>query len=132
MYLLDTHILFWWGAGEHSRLSGPQRRVLDKAVASNARLAISAISLWELAFLAHRDRIEPPRPVDIWLTELENDSGIAVMPITGKISYEAVRLAPAVPGDPVDRIIVATALCHGLTLLTVDRRIREAKVIQVL
>jgi PIN domain nuclease of toxin-antitoxin system len=131
VYLLDTHVLFWWTA-EPARLAPAQRRALNDAESSNARLSISAISLWELAMLVTRGRIEVSAPLDIWLAELESDPAIAVIPITARVAFEAVRLGPGFPADPADRIIAATAICHGLTLLTADRRIRDAGEVPVL
>jgi PIN domain nuclease of toxin-antitoxin system len=131
VYLLDTHILFWWTA-EPTRLAAAQRRALDQAEASKDRLAISSVSLWELAMLVARGRIEAPGPVDLWLSELERDGGIAIIPITARIALEAVRFPPEFPADPADRIIAATAICHRLTLITADRRIRGAGEVAVL
>jgi PIN domain nuclease of toxin-antitoxin system len=82
--------------------------------------------------LATRGRIELPGPLDIWLTELEGDPGIAVIPITARVAFEAVGLSSKFPADPADRIIAATAICHGLTLLTADRRMRDAGEVAVL
>lgn len=131
MYLLDTHVLFWWTT-EPARLAPAQRRVLDQTEASGASLGISAITLWELAMLASRERIQAPGPIDVWLAELERDPAIEVLSITGRISFESVQLGSRFPGDPADRIIAATAICHGLTLLTADRRIRDAAIVAVL
>ena len=131
MYLLDTHVLFWW-VTEPARLAAAQRRALNQAETSNARLAISAISLWELAMLVKRGRIELPGPMDIWLGELEGDAAIAVIPITARVAFEAVQLGSRFLADPADRIIAATAICHGLTLVTADRRIRDAGEVPVL
>jgi PIN domain nuclease of toxin-antitoxin system len=129
--LLDTHVLFWWTT-EPSRLTPAQRRALNHSETSHDVLAISAITLWELAMLGQRGRIELTGPMDMWLAELERDPAIAVMPITGRVAFEAVHLSSRFPADPADRIIAATALCHGLTLLTADRRIRDAGEVPVL
>ena len=75
--------------------------------------------------MADRGRIEPPMPVDLWLAEIEGDAGIDVLPVTGRIAHESVVLDSEFPKDPADRIIVATARCHGLQLLTADTRIRR-------
>lgn len=82
--------------------------------------------------LAKRGRIELPGPMDIWLAELEADPAIAVFTITGRVAFEAVQLSSGFPADPADRIIAATAICHGLTLVTADRRIRDAGEVAVL
>jgi PIN domain nuclease of toxin-antitoxin system len=50
---------------------------------------------------------------------------IATLPLTTKIAAESVRLGEDFPNDPADQIIVATARCHNLTLITADERIRK-------
>jgi len=40
-------------------------------------------------------------------------------------SAESVRLGDEFPNDPADQIIVATARCRNLTLITADERIRK-------
>jgi len=131
MYLLDTHI-FFWRAVEPGRLSEAQDRLLDRAEAAGEPVGVSAISLWELAMLARRGRIEPPKVMDLWLGEIESDPGIVVLPLTGRIAAEAAAMGAEVPNDPADRIIIATARCHGLPLLTADQRIRDAGVVAVI
>ncbi len=131
MYLLDTHVFFWWAA-EPQRLSEPQALLLDHVEAAGESVALSAISLWDLAMLAHRGRIQPPKVIDLWLGEIESDPRIVILPLTGRIAAEAVGLVPEIPADPAERIIVATARCHGFPLLTADRRIRESGVVPVI
>ena len=79
--------------------------------------------------LAQRGRIQPPKVIDLWLAEIEADPDIAVIPLGGRIVTEAVQLGPGVPNDPADRIIIATARCHGFPLVTADKRIRDAGVV---
>jgi PIN domain nuclease of toxin-antitoxin system len=131
MYLLDTHV-FFWRVAEPSKLSETQNRLLDRAEEDGEAVGLSAISLWELAMHAQRGRIEPPKIMDLRLGDIESDPRVVILPLTGRIAAEAVGLAPEVPADPVDRIIIATARCHGLPLLTADRRIREAGVVAVI
>ena len=123
-FLLDTHILCWWTL-QPSRVSRAQRHALRAVAERGDSVGISAITLWELAMMADRGRIEPPMPVDLWLAEIEEDAGIDVLPMTGRIAHESVVLDSGFPKDPADRIIVATARCHGLQLLTADTRIRR-------
>ena len=81
-FLLDTHILSWWTL-QPSRVSRAQRHALRAAAERGDSVGISAITLWELAMMADRGRIEPPMPVDLWLAEIEGDAGIDVLPVTG-------------------------------------------------
>ena len=128
--VLDTHILVWWMM-EPRRLSLPQRTFLNKAEEQGEPLAVSAITLWELASAVERDRLEPPRPVREWLEEIESDPLTVVLPLTAPIAHEASQFGRKFSGDPADRIIAATALCHGLPLLTADAKIRRQRRISV-
>ena len=44
----------------------------------------------------------------------------------------AAQLADAFPGDPMDRIIAATALTEGIPLVTADERIRRSGVVRTI
>jgi PIN domain nuclease of toxin-antitoxin system len=57
---------------------------------------------------------------------------LEVLAITGAIALDAVRLGGSFPSDPADRLIAATARVHGHTLVTADRRVREAAVVAIL
>jgi PIN domain nuclease of toxin-antitoxin system len=78
-----------------------------------------------MALLAARGRIAVSRPLDLWLSEVENDPLLEVFPLTARIAAESVQLGEDFHCDPADRIIVATARCHGLRLVTADERIRR-------
>lgn len=121
--LLDTHILIWWRL-DSRRLSRNQARRLEDLERRQNPMAISAITLWEIAVLSARGRIEIAQPLDVWLEELEGHPLIDVLPLTARIAAESVRLGPGFHNDPADQIIVATARLHGLPLMTADERIR--------
>jgi PIN domain nuclease of toxin-antitoxin system len=88
-------------------------------------VGLSAISLREFAMMMHRRRIIVDMPLDVWLDSIESHPLITVLPLTTKIAAESVMLGDDFPRDPADQIIVATARCHGLTLITADERIRK-------
>jgi PIN domain nuclease of toxin-antitoxin system len=121
--LLDTHVLIWWRL-DSRWLSRNQARRLEDLESRQKPMAISAITLWEIATLSARGRIEIAQPLDAWLEELEGHPLIDVLPLTGRIAAESVRLGPDFHNDPADQIIVATARIHGLSLMTADERIR--------
>ena len=122
--LVDTHILIWWRTNP-GRLSKPQIQTLSELDRDRQPLSISAITLRELAVLGQRGRLQIATPWDAWLDEVSSSPLIDVLPLTAAIAAESVRLGPDFPRDPADQIIVATARCHGLRLMTADESIRR-------
>jgi len=129
--LLDTHIALWWLEGG-DRLTAEQRRRAAAAERGNEKLHIADVTLWEIAMLADRGKITISPGLAAFFEELEVNARLEVLPITGAIAVDAVRLGKSFPNDPADRLIAATARVHGHTLVTADGRIREAAVVTVL
>ncbi len=119
MILLDTHIFVW--LAENSPKLGPKaRQRIDRAMARRD-LHVSAISYWELGMLVAAKRLRLARDLAEVRSTAER-AGPRELAVDGEIGIVASRLA-ALHGDPADRIIVATALCAGATLLTADQRL---------
>lgn len=116
--LLDTHVVHWWSA-EPQRISAPAREVLEDA----SELAVAAVSWYELSWLARHSRIVVNVPVQSWLRGLAGQ--LRTIGITPAIADTAVTLPSSFPGDPADRMIYATAIEHGLRLVTKDQAIRD-------
>jgi PIN domain nuclease of toxin-antitoxin system len=116
--LLDTHVIHWWSA-EPKRVSKRARQALEEA----DELGVAAISWYELAWLAHHERIAVTIPVRSWLQDLS--AQVRTIGMTPAIADTAVALPSSFPGDPADRLIYATAIEHGLGLVTKDRAIRD-------
>jgi PIN domain nuclease of toxin-antitoxin system len=128
MILLDTHALIWL-AREPSKLSKSAADAI-RASARTGGLAISAITIWELAWLATHARFNLRESVDAFVEQLI--SRTAIRPITPKIAVLANQLPQSFPGDPCDRLIGATALAEGIPLITKDRAIRAHKQIRTI
>ena len=116
--LLDTHVVQWWSA-EPQRLS----RAATQAIIEADELAVAAISWFELAWLARNERIVVTIPVRSWLEQLA--AQVRTIGVTPAVADTAVSLPSAFPGDPADRLIFATAVEHGVKLVTKDRRLRS-------
>jgi PIN domain nuclease of toxin-antitoxin system len=116
--LLDTHAVHWWSA-EPDRLSRPAGRVLEAA----DELLVAAVSWYELAWLAERQRIVIDVPIRSWLENLS--AQLRTVGITPAIAESAVSLPDSFPRDPTDRLIYATAIEQGVKLVTKDQAIAK-------
>lgn len=127
--LLDTHVLVHWIAG--GELSKPHRRVINKAT-EESPLWVCDITLWEIAMLFERGRIDLDLPLRDWLERATAPPLVQRTSITPAVAAEVAVLPDSFHRDPADRIIVSTARVLGATLLTRDRRIIDAKLVPVL
>ena len=126
MILVDTHVVVWL-ALDQTHLSKNARMAIDDARRKGDGLAISDITLLELATLSSKGRIRLEISLESFLREVEER--FTVLPISGRACARALGLPAAYPKDPADRVIAATALVEGLSLLTADRAIRRSRAV---
>ena len=127
--LVDTHVVVWL-AFDQDQISRKARTAIDEARKNADGLAISDITLLELATLASKGRIRLDISLESFLQEVE--SRFVVLPISGRACARAMGFPATYPKDPADRIIGATALVEGLSLLTADREIRRSRTVQTI
>jgi PIN domain nuclease of toxin-antitoxin system len=127
--LVDTHVVAWL-AFDKTQLSKKARGAIDGARKNGDGLAISDITLLELATLASKGRIHLTVSLESFLQEVE--VRFVVLAISGRACARAMGLPATYPKDPADRIIGATALVEGLPLITADREIRRSKVVHTI
>ncbi len=128
MILLDTHVLVWMVA-ESKRLSRPATAAI-RAAQESGGVAISAITLWELASLIARGRIHAYGTVDASVRLLIE--GVSVKPITPEIAALTTQFPKEYPRDPADRLIGATARAEGMFLITRDENIRRSPLLRTI
>jgi PIN domain nuclease of toxin-antitoxin system len=120
-----------WSGWHLTKIRFPRRQGPQSTARKNADgLAISDITLLELATLASKSRIRLDISLESFLQEVE--SRFVVLPISGRACARAMGLPAAYPKDPADRIIGATALVEGLSLLTADPEIRRSRAVQTI
>jgi PIN domain nuclease of toxin-antitoxin system len=125
--LLDTHVVVWL-ASEPDKLSKKAAQAIAEARKEGGGLAISALTLYELAHLAARKRIQVDLSLELFLSEIE--SRFVVRPLNARIAAKAVQLPDTYPNDPIDRIIGATAIVDGLPLVTADGYIQRSRAVK--
>jgi PIN domain nuclease of toxin-antitoxin system len=118
LIVLDTHAWIWWRA-EPGRLS----KAAAHAIREADGLAVSSISVWELATLVRRGRISLGRDIAHWVRQALADPRLAVLAPEAEIALAAALLDDSFPGDPADRLIYATAHNAGAQLVSRDDRI---------
>lgn len=117
--VLDTHVLLWWKADRRG-LSAAARRRLEET----PELLISPMTFWEVAMLVGKERVALDRPTAAWARDVLADSRVALVPVSPEIAIGAAELIDF-HGDPVDRVLAATAEHLRCPILTKDRFIRD-------
>ncbi len=118
--LVDTHIWLWMEDDKVSRLS-PGAKLLIESAARHGGVQISAMSVWEIAMLEAKKRIELTSDVLSWVRASLAIPGRQLIPLTPEIATASARFA----GNPVDRILLATAVVNGAMLLTLDQTLLD-------
>ena len=132
-YILDTQAWIW-SALDHPRLSRRARAAL-RAMTPAERAGLAAISLKEASWHLAHGRIvvdEAFGPWPVWLRAAAAAPNLEVVPLTVDIAIESEHLGASFPADPADRLIVATARVHDLTLITSDGPIRKSHAVRTL
>jgi PIN domain nuclease of toxin-antitoxin system len=116
--VLDTHVWLWWTAAPQ-KLSRAATRAIERA----DRIGVSTMSVFELVELVERRRIKLDSPAGAWVRDALARERVEPVPVTPDIAVEAARLRFV--GDPVDRIVYASARVQEAQLVTRDQRMRE-------
>lgn len=128
--VLDTQVLVWWLASAPG-LTPRARRAIGNAVAQGA-VAASAISVLEIATAVRRGRLQFSMPVEQWLADARSLPKLRFEPVSPEIALLAGGFGDDMHGDPADRMIAATAIVLGATLVTADEKLRANRVVKTL
>jgi len=122
LVLLDTHIWVWLINGNEQLKSSVALQLIEEA-ARLSNIRVSAISVWEVSMLEAKGRISFSIKCLDWVKQALAAPGISLVPLTPEIAVLSSQLPGEFHGDPADRIIIATALELGATLVTKDEKI---------
>jgi PIN domain nuclease of toxin-antitoxin system len=113
--LLDTCALLALARGEL-----PERAAA--ALRSAPEANVSVVSPWEVAIKAARRKLRLKASPIQWFTGLAERYDLRQLPLEARIACAAAALPP-IHRDPFDRVLVALAQAHTLTVLTSDENI---------
>jgi PIN domain nuclease of toxin-antitoxin system len=118
--LIDTHAALWL-FNRHENLSAAARNYL---LDEKAELYISIASAWEVAIKHSLGKLtEFPGGVKLFLSAIY-ENPIEIITVLPK-HIEMVEQLPYIHRDPFDRLIIATALCEDMSILTADENIQK-------
>lgn len=101
------------------------RSDVRKLIDTQRVIHVASISLLEVARKEAKGDLIFGMPLGDWFDLALPLHRVKVLDLTPPISIDASRLPEWDHKDPADRIVVATARVHGLTLLTSDRKILD-------
>jgi PIN domain nuclease of toxin-antitoxin system len=122
----DTHIVVWH-ALDSKQLSAKARRSLKQAEQDGQGVLVSEISLWEIALLMKRGRLQIDCDYLSFIDLIRAADLYRFINITPEIAFLSANLPDDVNRDPADRLICATALTFQAELVTADKNLRKAK-----
>lgn len=125
--LLDTCALLWLAANQ-DKLSVVAKAVIREYA---GRLFVSSISAFEIAIKARSGKLELPMAAGTWFEKALRHHGLAEVPVNAAIACCSAGLPP-LHNDPCDRIIIATALEHGMRIVTCDALIAQYEEVKVI
>lgn len=123
MILLDTNAWLWWTIRPEGM---PARaRSLADAAAGDGALAVSVVSVWEIAVKTALRKLQLGMAAREWVARATRAPGLRILPVDSDIALAGAELPPPFHRDPADRLIVALARRLRAPLLTSDRKILE-------
>ena len=130
MIIADTHIIIW-DALRPWLLSTNARKAIDKANSTDG-IIFCTISLWEMAMLIRKNRLEIPIPYLEFIGLVRSYNKYTFMGISPEIAELSANLSPEINLDPADRIIGATSVITNTPLVTADKNLLNAKNIKTI
>lgn len=122
MIVLDTQAWLWW-VHDEAKLSPRAARAIRHAEATDG-LRVSVISVWEIAAKSALGKLDLGMDMDAWFRLARAYPNLIVEPVSAEDAIASARLPGRFHKDPADRLIVAMARRHGVSLVTADALIR--------
>ena len=128
MILLDTCAIIW-DALEPDKLTADAKRAIKHA---ESELIICDISIWEISMLIKKKRLVIDAVAAGFVNLLLQSRNFHVQAITPEIASLSVDFGSEISSDPADRLIAATSIIMGAPIISADRNLRDATVVETI
>ncbi|MCV3764658.1 type II toxin-antitoxin system VapC family toxin [Rhizobium sp. TRM95796] len=119
--LLDTCAVIWMS--RHEDVSKEAMNAINYAEQDGTKVLVSPVTAWEMGMLLARRRITETKTAQEWYRGFMETAGFDEAPVTADIFMASCELPHLSHKDPIDRILIATAREHDLTIITRDQAI---------
>ncbi|MGO4350658.1 type II toxin-antitoxin system VapC family toxin [Rhizobium sp. RAF36] len=120
-FLIDTCAAIW--LTQKAPFAEEARFALRLAWRDGTPVFVSPVTAWEMGMLVARGRISETKTALKWYQDFLLESRVAERDVTAEIFVASSFLPQLQHKDPIDRILIATAREHDLTIVTRDRAI---------
>ena len=130
MIILDTCILIH-DALTPAKLTPVAKRAIKQAEGAN-QLFCCDISLWEIAMLMQKKRLDVNIGIEEFLNTILESRQIQVLAINPEIAAVSVSSTDFKHFDPSDRLIAATTIHYNAKLITCDGHLQKVNGLSVI
>lgn len=127
MIVLDTCVILW-DALQPNKLSRAAK-VAIKAANQGDGILFCEMSLWEIAMLMARKRLEPGTSYQDFIKIILNSNRYHLVGMDSDVAELSANLPLEINADPADRIIAATSIVKKASLVTADKNLRFSGVV---
>ena len=122
-FLLDTHTFLWF-VNDHSALSPKAKGIIEE---QQSLVYLSVASIWEMAIKSSLRKLAVPVSLQRFIETHVAKNEFGILHITSEHAETVARLPFPNSGhrDPFDRMIIAQAICHDLTIIGRDAAFSE-------
>ena len=119
-YLLDSHVIIWLAESADKKLSPKSMEIIHNA---DNQLFVSIVSFWEIALKTNNGKLDLGISLDVLFDKIQ-ESNIKITSVEKEYLLRLSALPP-IHKDPFDRLMIVTAICETMTLLTADENIHK-------
>jgi PIN domain nuclease of toxin-antitoxin system len=119
--LLDTCAAIW--ISKREPLAPDAMAYLARCRVQSLPAYVSSVTAWEMALLISKGRMRETKAARRWYGDFLTEGGFTEQPVTTETFIASCFLPEPLHKDPFDRILIATAREHDLTIITRDRAI---------